>query len=62
MGYPESNLNENSPLMEGRRADGGYEGGGDRFAETRQDRDDLDQHESSKSAWYLFLLTVSIGG
>lgn len=49
-------VNEHSPLMESRRGndfDGGFVGG-------HVEGKDLD--DSSKSGWYLFLLTISIGG
>lgn len=35
------------------------ESGGGAFTESRND---VRIHETSKSAWYLFLLTISIGG
>lgn len=44
--------------MEGRRGDGMDEGG----AAFTERMNDVRIHETSKSAWYLFLLTVSIGG
>jgi alpha-amylase/alpha-mannosidase (GH57 family) len=52
----EQAVHEHSPLMESRRendSDGGFVGG-------QVEGKDLD--DSSKSGWYLFLLTISIGG
>lgn len=47
---------ENSPLMESRRgADSDIEFSGDHVEGKNLD-------DSSKSGWYLFLLTISIGG
>lgn len=49
-------VHENSPLMESRRG---------RSCEIELDRGDIegkDLDASSKSGWYLFLLTISIGG
>jgi hypothetical protein len=52
----EHTVHENSPLMELRReASSDVELDGD-YVEVK----DLD--DSSKSGWYLFLLTISIGG
>lgn len=59
MGYSDTVQNVNSPFMQGGRVDLDLgEGGADVPGARRVDQVD----ESSKSAWYLFLLTVSIGG
>ncbi|GLI79749.1 hypothetical protein PoHVEF18_008090 [Penicillium ochrochloron] len=52
----EQTVHEHSPLMESRRGND-FDGG---FVEGQVEGKDLD--DSSKSEWYLFLLTISIGG
>lgn len=48
--------------MERRREDGTEAAAGDGGGVFAERRHEDDVHDSSKSAWYLFLLTVSIGG